>query len=76
MGSINAIHHDLIIQAPIHDVFKSITEPIHLVNWWPLSCTGIPTLGSEYNFYFTSEYDWYGKVSKIISDQSFYIKMT
>lgn len=70
------IYHDLIIEAPAETVFKAISEPKHLVNWWPLKCTGEPELGSEYNFYFAPEYDWYGKVSKIIPNRVFQIKMT
>ncbi|MDY7396700.1 SRPBCC domain-containing protein [Aureibaculum sp. 2210JD6-5] len=70
------IYHDLTINAPIEKVFEAVSDPKHLINWWPLKCEGKPILGSEYNFYFTPEYDWYGKVSGLIPNQSFHIKMT
>ncbi len=70
------IYHDLTIKAPIEKVFEAIAEPKHLINWWPLKCNGTPEIGNEYNFYFTPEYDWFGKVSRIVPNQSFYIKMT
>lgn len=70
------IYHDLTINAPIEKVFAAVSEPEHLVNWWPLKCTGKPEIGAEYNFYFTPEYDWYGKVNEIIPNQRFFVKMT
>jgi uncharacterized protein YndB with AHSA1/START domain len=70
------IYHDLFIKAPIEKVFQAVSKPEHLINWWPQKCTGKPELGCEYNFYFTPEYDWYGKVSSCIPNQSFHIKMT
>lgn len=70
------IYHDLTIKAPIDKVFEAISEPRHLVNWWPLKCNGIPKIGREYNFYFTPEYDWLGEVSELVPNQKFYVKMT
>ena len=70
------IYHDLTINAPIEKVFSAVSEPEHLVNWWPLKCSGNPELEAEYNFYFTAEYDWYGKVDTIIPNHTFRIKMT
>jgi uncharacterized protein YndB with AHSA1/START domain len=71
-----SIHHDLLIKAPIHKIFEAITEPEHLINWWPLKCEGIPKENEDYNFFFASEYNWYGKVIKLEKNKSFYIKMT
>jgi len=70
------IYHDLIIHAPLDEVFESVTRPEHLVNWWPLRCTGAVEKGAEYNFYFTAEYDWFGEVTECILNEAFYIKMT
>ena len=70
------IYHDLTINSSIEKVYGAVSEPEHLVNWWPLKCKGEPKLGSEYNFYFTPEYDWYGKVIDFKPKQSFHIKMT
>lgn len=71
-----SIHHDVHINESLDKVFLALTEPAHLINWWPLTCKGIPKLNEEYNFFFSPEYDWYGKVIKIEKNASFHIKMT
>ncbi len=71
-----SIFHDLFIKASSKKVFDAITIPDHLINWWPLECSGIPKEGEEYNFYFSPEYDWYGKVSTCTHHKQFYITMT
>lgn len=71
-----AIYHDLIINAPLTKVFSAVTEPEHLISWWPQKCTGKPEVGEIYNFYFTLEYDWFGKVIEYKHNKTFHIKMT
>jgi uncharacterized protein YndB with AHSA1/START domain len=71
-----AIYHDLLINSNIKNVFKAISGPKHLINWWPKKCEGIAKLNEEYNFYFTAEYDWYGKVIKLEENKAFHIQMT
>ncbi|MBM1107046.1 SRPBCC domain-containing protein [Aurantibacter crassamenti] len=71
-----SIYHDLEINESIDKVFQAITEPEHLINWWPNRCTGIPKENEVYNFYFTPDYNWYGKVIKVNQNKSFHIKMT
>lgn len=71
-----AIHHDLEINESIDKVFQAISDPKHLIHWWPLKCTGIPKENEVYNFFFTSEYDWHGKVIKSVKNSSFHIQMT
>ncbi|UII22116.1 SRPBCC family protein [Fulvivirga ligni] len=70
------IYHDLVISASISEVFEAITEPDHLNNWWPKSSSGVPEMGAEYNFHFSSEYNWFGKVAHYELGKSFFIKMT
>ena len=70
------IYHDLIIQAPISEVYAAVSSPAHLVNWWPARCSGVPTAGEAYNFYFTPEYDWYGQVIQADPPRTFHIRMT
>ncbi|MEL7002012.1 MAG: SRPBCC domain-containing protein [Bacteroidota bacterium] len=72
----HSIHHDLEIVASADKVFQAISEPQHLVNWWPLRCTGLPKDKGKYNFYFSPEYDWHGVVTKVKKNMSFHIKMT
>ena len=76
MDNGHTIYHDFVIKAPINKVFESITSPSHLINWWPLRCSGVPRTGEEYNFYFSPEFDWYGKVVNVVSPNTFHVKMT
>ena len=69
------IHHDLLIKKPSALVFKAVTEPTHLVNWWPLKCSGKPEKGEVYNFNFTDDYDWYGEVIHVEENRTFHVKM-
>lgn len=70
------IYHDLFIKSSLDRTFEAISEPEHLVNWWPLKCTGKVGLGEEYNLYFTDEFNWYGKVTEITPNERFVIRMT
>ena len=70
-----SIYHDFIINSDINSVFNAITNPKELINWWPKSSTGKPSLNEEYNFYFSDEYDWYGKVISYEKNKSFHIQM-
>jgi len=71
-----SIYHDLEISAPVQKVFQAITAPNHLINWWPLKCSGKPEKDAEYNFYFGPEFNWFGKVKELVKSKSFHIKMT
>ena len=69
------IYHDFVINAPIEKIFNAISQPDHLNKWWTNRCTGTPELREKYNFYFTEEYDWYGKVITCQPNQAFHVKM-
>ncbi|MFY0629415.1 MAG: SRPBCC domain-containing protein [Flavobacteriaceae bacterium] len=71
-----SIYHDFTINSSVEKVFDAITVPEKLNNWWPLKSSGKPELGAEYNLNFTDEYNWYGLVSEVIKNKSFFIKMT
>lgn len=71
-----SIYHNFVIKAPAAKVFKAISLPEHLDNWWPLKSSGAPVLGTTYNFNFTDAYNWFGTVAKCIPNASFHIKMT
>lgn len=71
-----AIYHDLIIKSTLKEVFEAISLPKHLINWWPLKCSGSPKLGEVYNFYFAPEFDWFGKVIEVSMPHRFVIHMT
>ena len=74
--TIYSIYHDVLVNSDSKTLFDAITLPEHLNNWWPLKSSGKPELHNEYNFYFSPEYDWYGKVIHYELNASFHIKMT
>ncbi len=71
-----SIFHNLFITATPPQVFEAITIPEHLNNWWTKKSSGTPTVGEQYNFYFTPDYNWYGVVNLCEPNKRFYIKMT
>lgn len=72
----HTIYHNFDITGKLNKVYRSIVEPEHLMNWWPMHCSGKPEKDEVYNFFFGPEYDWYGQVVHIKQNESFYIKMT
>ncbi|MBX2815010.1 MAG: SRPBCC domain-containing protein [Saprospiraceae bacterium] len=71
----HGIYHDLTIASSPQQVFHAVSQPDHLINWWPLACTGEPALGKVYNLFFGPEYDWVGKVSTLEPNKVFRIRM-
>lgn len=72
----HSILHDLPIKASPSSIFDAITQPAHLNNWWSLKSSGEPQLGATYNFFFSNDYNWYGRVTACIPNQLFTIQMT
>ena len=70
------IYHDLVISASVSKVFEAVSHPEHLVNWWPLKCSGTPSVGETFNFNFGSGYNWFGEVTGYAANKAFHIKMT
>lgn len=71
-----SIFHNLTIKASPKEVFDAVSQPKHLDNWWTLKSSGKPEKDSEYNLNFTDDYNWFCKVSKVIPNKSFHLKMT
>jgi uncharacterized protein YndB with AHSA1/START domain len=71
-----SILHDLVISSPPGRVFKAITEPAQIDNWWTLRSSGAPVLGNEYRLYFGEPYDWRAVVSDLQQDRIFEWHMT
>ncbi|MGG5207998.1 SRPBCC family protein [Chryseobacterium sp. MIQD13] len=59
-----SILHDLEVNAKLEDVFRMVSVPEFLNEWWTHYCKGVPELNSEYIFEFSEEYIWKGKISK------------
>lgn len=59
----HTVYFDFKIWVSPEEVFKAVTEPVQLENWWTKTCSGKPAKGEEYNFFFEDPYDWYGEIS-------------
>lgn len=70
------IYHDFTINVSKERVFKAISLPNELNNWWTLRCSGTPELGAVYNFYFAEEYNWFAVISILKHDEQVEFKMT
>ena len=70
------IYFNLLIKSNLADVYKAVSDPEWLINWWPLKCSGVPEIGETYNFNFTDAYDWYAEVRSSKLNSHIYYKMT
>jgi uncharacterized protein YndB with AHSA1/START domain len=62
--SMPTIFHDLYIEVPAAKVFKGISVPECLDEWWTNKCKGDVASGKEYELYFTPGYIWQATVTK------------
>ena len=69
------ILNDFPIKAPIGDVFRAVTSPQGLDEWWTKRSKGTPLLGSEYELWFGPEYDWRARVTKYSPPSVFELEM-
>ncbi len=70
------ILHDFWIAAPADRVYRGISTPAGLDQWWTKQSSGKPTEGSEYELGFGPGYDWRATVSRSVPNQSFELQMT
>ncbi|WP_299110793.1 SRPBCC domain-containing protein [uncultured Winogradskyella sp.] len=71
----HSIYFNFIIKSDRETVYKAVSQPEYLVNWWPLKCSGIPKKGELYNFNFTDTYDWYAEVKSCEQNDHISYKM-
>ena len=69
------ILNDFPIHAPAHDVFRAISTPEGLDQWWTKRSSGTPTLGAEYELWFGPEDDWRGRVTRTAPDRQFELEI-
>jgi uncharacterized protein YndB with AHSA1/START domain len=69
------IFHDFPIRVSPDSVFRAISTPSGLDEWWTKRSAGEPRLGSEYTLWFGPEYDWRAEVTRSEPPSSFELKM-
>jgi len=58
------IVHDFPINAAEGAVFRAVSIPAGLDQWWTARSAGEPRLGAEYELWFGPEFDWRGRVTR------------
>ena len=70
------ILHDFPIQAEPERVFRGVSAPDQLDEWWTVRSAGAPHLGTEYQLFFGPEYDWRARVSRCEPGSAFELTLT
>ena len=70
------ILHDFPIKASLSRVFRAVSAPADLDQWWTLTSAGEPRAGAEYALGFGPGFDWRAKVSRCVRDAEFEFTLT
>jgi uncharacterized protein YndB with AHSA1/START domain len=70
------IYHDIQVSARPQEIFDAISTPQGLNAWWTVRSSGVPVVGSTYNFYFSEDYNWSAEVSSYDQNGSISFRMT
>ncbi len=70
------IFHDFPIAAPPERVFRAISTPEGIDEWWTLTSTGQPNEGNVYELGFGPGYDWRARVSRCEPARAFELEIT
>lgn len=70
------ITHHFPIAAPIDKVFRAVSSPGGLDQWWTRSSSGEPAEGAEYELSFGSGYEWRAKVTRCVENEAFELTLT
>jgi uncharacterized protein YndB with AHSA1/START domain len=70
-----SITHDFPINAPPSQVFRALSDPKLLDEWWTLRSSGTAALGEQYELDFGPGYLWQAKVTRCVPDAEFELTM-
>ena len=72
--------HDILQDFPIAAdparVYRAVSEPAGLDEWWTLRSTGKPSVGAPYELDFGPGYKWGAVVTKAEPGRAFEVRMT
>ena len=68
------IYHDFPVDAPTHEVFRAITTPDGINQWWSLESRGSPAEGNLYELSFGPGYDWTARVTRCVPNSEFEVQ--
>ena len=70
------ILQDFPINASPDRVFKAVSDPAGLDQWWTLRSSGQPAVGATYDLDFGPEYQWRAVVTKSVPGAAFELQLT
>ncbi|HYK82465.1 MAG TPA: SRPBCC domain-containing protein [Gemmatimonadales bacterium] len=70
------IYHDFPVKVATTRVFRAVSTPADLDQWWTARCAGNAQLGAEYELWFGPTYDWRAKVTRCAPSTDFELQMT
>lgn len=71
----HSILHNVYIRSQADLVFRALTRPKDLNQWWTLKSEGQAELHEEYRFFFSAEFDWTARVSRLVPQKALEWKM-
>jgi uncharacterized protein YndB with AHSA1/START domain len=70
------IYSDFPIKVPAADVFRAVSTPAGLDQWWTKRSAGTPVRDAEYELWFGPEYDWRARVTLCAAPERFELEIT
>jgi uncharacterized protein YndB with AHSA1/START domain len=70
------ILQDFPIKVPPDRVFRAVSDPAGIDQWWTERCSGEPTVGATYDLDFGPEYLWRAEVTRSEPDAAFELRLT
>jgi uncharacterized protein YndB with AHSA1/START domain len=67
---------DLPIGVSADDLFKAVSTPAGLNEWWTMTSHGSAMLGSDFQLGFGPDYQWRAKVTEVAPGRAFELQMT
>jgi uncharacterized protein YndB with AHSA1/START domain len=65
------ILQDLPIRASAACVFRAVSAPAELDQWWTIRSSGVPRIGARYDLWFGPDYDWAATVTRCLPAHAF-----
>ena len=70
------ILQDFPIKAPPDRVFRAVSDPASIDQWWTVRSSGQPAVGVTYDLDFGPEYQWRAVVTKSVPGAAFELRLT
>jgi uncharacterized protein YndB with AHSA1/START domain len=76
LGVAGDIFHELPIAVEAERVYRAVSTPTGLDQWWTKRSSGRAQLGAQFDLWFGPEYQWQAQVTECVPGEIFEIEMT